>query len=50
METITIEKTYTLNEAFIRLNEITPPTASQKKDPDSEYNKLVDFCDIRHLI
>jgi hypothetical protein len=42
-ETITIEKTYTKNEAFIRLNQITP-TASEKDNPESEYNKLIDFC------
>lgn len=47
---IKIEKVYTKNEAFIRLNEINPPTKSDNENIESEYNKLIDFCWIRHLM
>jgi len=44
-KTITITKTYTVEEAVKRLIELWDPSMSDLQDKNSEFNKLIDFLE-----
>lgn len=49
-KTITMQITYTEKEAFKRLLELGSPSTTILQDPKSEYNQIIDFLGIRHLV
>lgn len=48
METITLNYTLTKKEAFYKLARIIP-SASEAKDPNSDWNKLIDFLWVEYI-